>query len=175
VFTPEQHRAEVANYTESAKQGNAPNEMHKFLRHEQSLTMLADNEQWLADNHDNLANNLDKLVPVPEPRVASEATLAADEEHILRCLGAALIMRWNTLQTELQRELFDNAGSMGALLDTATLRAQIARFLRKHTNGHDEMGSSSVQSLTTPSPTLRPTSPQPEDETNSSEVSRLTR
>jgi hypothetical protein len=146
VFTPEQHRAEVANYTKSAKQGNAPNEVHKFLRHEQSLTMLADNEQWLADNHDNLANNLDKLVPVPEPRVANEATLGADEEHILRCLGAALIMRWNTLQTELQRELFDDAGSMGALLDTATLRAQIARFLRKHTNGHDEMGSSSVQS-----------------------------
>jgi hypothetical protein len=58
--------------------------MHKFLRHEQSLTMLADNEQWLADNHDNLANNLDRLVPVPEPRVASEATLGADEEHILR-------------------------------------------------------------------------------------------
>ena len=108
--------------------------------------MLADNEQWLADNHDKLANNLDKLMPVPEPRVASEATLAADEEHILRCLGAALIMRWNTLQTELQRELFDGAGSMGALLDTATLRAQIARFLRKHTNGHDEMGRLSVQS-----------------------------
>jgi hypothetical protein len=87
VFTPEQHRAEAADYTELAKQGNAPNEARK----------------------------------------------------------------------------------------TATLRAQIARFLRKHTNGHDEMGSSSVQSLTTPSPTLRPTSPQPEDETNSSEVSRLTR
>jgi hypothetical protein len=138
VFTPEQHREEVA--TESAKQGNASNEVRKFLRHEQSLTMLADNEQWLADNHDKLANNLDKLMPVPEPCVASEATLAADEEHILRCLGAALIMRWNTLQTELQRELFDSAGSTGALLDTATLRAQIARFLRKHTTGHDQMG-----------------------------------
>ena len=146
MFTPEQHRAEAADYTELAKQGNAPNEARKFLRHEQSLTTLADNEQWLVDNHDNLANNLDKLLPLPERRAASEATLAADEEHILRCLGAALIMRWNTLQTELQRELFDDAGSMGALLDTATLRAQIARFLRKHTNGHDEMGSSSVQS-----------------------------
>jgi hypothetical protein len=144
VFTPEQHRAESA--TEAAKQENASNEVRKFLRHEQSLTMLADNEQWLADNHAKLANNLDKLMPVPEPRVASEATFAADEEHILRCLGAALIRRWNTLQTELQRELFDGAGSMGALLDTATLRAQIARFLRKHTNGHDEMGRSSVQS-----------------------------
>jgi hypothetical protein len=87
-----------------------------------------------------------KQFPVPEPPVASEATLGADEEHILRCLGAALIMRWNTLQTELQRELFDAAGSIGGLLDNATLRAQIARFLRKHANGHDEMGRSSVQS-----------------------------
>ena len=95
--------------------------------------MLADNEQWLADNHDNLANNLDKLVPVPERRAASDATLAAKEEHILRCLGAALIMQWNTLSTELQRELFDNAGSMGELLDSDTLRGQIARFLRKRT------------------------------------------
>jgi hypothetical protein len=146
VLTPEQHRAEAADYAELTKQGNAPKEVCKFLRHKQSLTMLADNEQWLVDNHDNLANNLDKLVPAPEPRVASEATLAADDEHILRCLGAALIMRWNTLQTEVQRELFDDAGSMGALLDTATLRAQIGRFLRKHTNGHDEMGRSSVQS-----------------------------
>jgi hypothetical protein len=31
----------------------------------------------------------------------------------------------------LQRELFDNAGAMGDLLDTASLRGQIARFLHK--------------------------------------------
>jgi len=68
-------------------------------------------------------------VPFPEP---SEATLA-EEEHILRCLGAALIMQWNTLPTKLQRDLFDNAGSMGGLLDSNTLRGQIVRFLRKRT------------------------------------------
>jgi hypothetical protein len=101
--------------------------------------MLADNEQWLADNHDNLAINLDKLVPCPEP---SEATLA-EEEHILRCLGAALIMQWNTLPTELQRVLVDNAGSMGELSDSDTLRGQIARFLRKRTG---EIARSSVKS-----------------------------
>jgi hypothetical protein len=64
VSTPEKHRAEAADYTDLAEQGNASNEVRKFLRHEQSLIILADNEQWLADNHDNLANNLDKLVPV---------------------------------------------------------------------------------------------------------------
>jgi hypothetical protein len=129
MFTPEQYREKAAEYSELAKQANAPNEAREFQKREQSLTMLADNEQWLADNHDNLAINLDKLVPRPEP---SEATLV-EEEHILRCLGAALIMQWHTLPTELQRVLVDNAGSMGELSDSDTLRGQIARFLRKRT------------------------------------------
>jgi hypothetical protein len=147
MFTPEQYRAESAEYTELAKQGNAPNapyEVREFQRHEQSFTVLADNEQWLADNHDKLANNLDE-VHVPEPSGASDATSAAEEEHILRCLGAALIMQWNRLPAKLQRELFDDAGSMGELLDTASLREQIARFLRKRADGEDATGRSSVQ------------------------------
>jgi hypothetical protein len=139
MSTPEQYREKAAEYGELAKQANTPNEVREFQKHEQSFTMLADNEQWLADNHDNLAINLDKLVPCPEP---SEATLA-EEEHILRCLGAALIMQWNTLPTELQRVLVDNAGSMGELSDSDTLRGQIARFLRKRTG---EIARSSVKS-----------------------------
>jgi hypothetical protein len=62
----------------------------------------------------------------------ADTTLAADEERVLRCLGGALIMQWNTLPTKLQRELFDNAGAMGELLNTTILRGQIARFLHKH-------------------------------------------
>ena len=139
MFTPEQYREKAAAYSELAKQANAPNEVREFQKHEQSFTMLADNEQWLADNHDNLAINLDKLVPCPEP---SEATLA-EEQHILRCLGAALTMQWNTLPTELQRVLVDNAGSVGELSDSDTLRGQIARFLRKRTG---EIARSSVKS-----------------------------
>jgi len=48
-------------------------------------------------------------------------------------------MEWDTLPMKLQRELFDNAGAMGALLETATLRGQIARFLQKHKVGEDTM------------------------------------
>jgi hypothetical protein len=51
--------------------------------------------------------------------------------------GAALIMQWNSLPTKLRRELFDNAGSMGELLETAALRRQIARFLHRHKNNED--------------------------------------
>jgi hypothetical protein len=54
-----------------------------------------------------------------------ETSFAADEDKILRYLGAAVIMQWNTLPTKLQRELFDKAGSMDELLDAASLRGQI--------------------------------------------------
>ncbi|MHC2840025.1 hypothetical protein ACVINU_002959 [Bradyrhizobium diazoefficiens] len=65
------------------------------------------------------------------------AALAAEEERVLRCLGAAVIMQWNSLPTTLQREIFDTAGSVGTLLDTAALRGQIARFLHKHRHDTD--------------------------------------
>jgi hypothetical protein len=69
---------------------------------------------------------------VPGEEQPNGTTLAAEEEHVLRCLGASVIMQWNTIPTKLQRELFDTAGSMGELLGTAELRGQIARFLHKH-------------------------------------------
>jgi len=62
---------------------------------------------------------------------AGEASLALDEEKILRCLGAAVIMQWNTLPTKLQRELFEKAGSIDDLTEAAPLRGQIARFLHR--------------------------------------------
>jgi hypothetical protein len=40
----------------------------------------------------------------------------------------------NALPTKLQREHFDNAGSMGELMETAALRGQIARFLHRYKN-----------------------------------------
>jgi hypothetical protein len=86
--------------------------------------VLADNEQWLADNHE-------KTVRASAPDIEG---LAEEEERILRCLGAALILQWNTLPRKLRRELFDNAGTMGELLETTELRAKIARFHHKNRN-----------------------------------------
>jgi hypothetical protein len=134
MFTPEQYRTKAAEYTELARTTSAPNGMREVQQLERSFTALADNEQWLADNYD-------KTVHAAEHQGAGAATLAADEERVLRCLGAALIMQWNTLPTKLRRELFDNAGSMGELLDTAVLRGQIARFLHQHKDDEDAVAA----------------------------------
>jgi hypothetical protein len=49
-------------------------------------------------------------------------------------------MQWNTIPTKLQRELFDTAGSMGDVLKSAALRAQIARFLHSHKDEESPAG-----------------------------------
>jgi hypothetical protein len=66
--------------------------------------------------------------------------LTAEEDTVLRCLGAALIMQWNTLPAKLKKELFHNAGDMGELLDASALRGQIARFLHQHKNDESDGG-----------------------------------
>ena len=107
MFASKQYRVKAAEYAELVKKSTSPIERREFQELEKSFSVLADNEQWM------------------------------EEEQVLRCLGAALIVQWNTLPTKLQRELFDNAGSMGELLETAALRGQIARFLLKHKNDEE--------------------------------------
>ena len=66
-----------------------------------------------------------------------------EEDRILRCLGAAVILRWNTIPTKPQKELFEDASSMGELLQADALKGQIARFLHKHKDDAGEAGADS--------------------------------
>jgi len=127
MFKSQQHRAKAAEYGELIKHSSDQGESHKLQELQERHAELADNEQELADNYESAVN-------VAEPDRARGAALAAEEEHVLRCLGAAVIMQWNALPNTLQREIFDTAGSVGKLLETAALRGQIARFLHKHKN-----------------------------------------
>jgi hypothetical protein len=127
MFKSQQYRAEAAEYGELVKGSTGPDEGRKFQERQDHLASLADNEQGLANNYDN-------ALQVAEQDRARGTVLADEEEHVLRCLGAAIIMQWNALPTTLRREIFDTAGSVGKLLETAALRAQIARFLHKHKN-----------------------------------------
>jgi hypothetical protein len=133
MFTADQFRAKAAEYTALLKNAVDPNEIRDLHKLEKSFSSLAQNEDWLADNFDKIIRSHDAQ---PQTDAAgsplADRTVAEIEEHILRCLGAAVIMQWNTIPTKLKRELFDTAASMGELLQTAELRGQIARFLHDH-------------------------------------------
>jgi hypothetical protein len=58
-----------------------------------------------------------------------QASLAEAEERMLQYLGAAVIARWNDLPTDVQRELFGHAVSVGDRSRTVEPKEQIARFL----------------------------------------------
>ncbi len=133
MFTAEQYRAKAAESAESSKNTDVPSEIRKFQRSMETFNHLAQNEDWLADNYDKIVHSQD--VPSQYEVVGKgldRKAVAESEEHILRCLGAAIIMQWNTIPAKLQRELFDTAGSLGDLAQTVALRGQIARFLHNH-------------------------------------------
>jgi hypothetical protein len=127
VFNTKQYRAKSNEYGDLIKRSDDPSQIREFQDSKVSFSLLADNEKWLIDN-------FDKTIHASAEEQPNQNALAAEEEHILRCLGASVIMQWNTIPTKLQRELFDTAGSLGEVLDTAELRGQIARFLHKHKN-----------------------------------------
>ena len=131
MFTEKKYRAKSKEYGDLIKESNDPSQIRELQDSKDSFSSLADNEEWLA-------NNFDKMVQVAAADKPGHVTLVAEEERVLRCLGAAVIMQWNTLPAKLQRELFDTAGSVGDLLDTAALRGQIARFLHKHKDDESE-------------------------------------
>jgi hypothetical protein len=131
MFSEKKYRAKSNEYGDLIKGSNDPGRIREFQDSKDSFSSLTDNEEWLA-------NNFDKMVQAPAEEKPGHITLVAEEERVLRCLGAAVIMQSNTLPAKLQRELFDTAGSMGDLLDTAALRRQIARFLHKHKDDEPE-------------------------------------
>ncbi len=118
MFTAEQYRAKAAESPRS------PNETREFRHLERVYTRLAENEEWMAVN-------IDKTIQ-RRKNDDNRTALADEEEQILKCLGAAVLMRWNTVPTKLQRELFDCASTIGDLQQTTPLKGQIARFLHNH-------------------------------------------
>ena len=138
MFTTQQYRTKAAEYAGLARTASNPAEVLEFQTLERSFTALADNEQWLANNQGKFLHWETKVgfagddtsgpEDEEEDEEEEEEDEEAEEEQVLRCLGAALIMQWDTLPSKLQRELFDKAATMGELLDTGTLKGQVARF-----------------------------------------------
>jgi DNA-binding ferritin-like protein len=94
MFTADQFRAKAAECAELTKTTDVPSETREFQRSKQSVSNLAKNEDWLADNFNKIIHSRDNHTQdeVAGKRFDSSA-VAETEEHILRCLGAAIIMQ----------------------------------------------------------------------------------
>jgi len=138
MSTSQQLRTRAAELGELIKIAHHPDAIRELRSQKRTFTELADNQDWLANNLDKTVRPANKdemgdLIRPPTAKACGEgSTLTEDEEQVLRCLGAAVIMRWNTLPTKLQKELFDDASSVGALLQAGAVKGQIARFLHNH-------------------------------------------
>ena len=133
MFKTEHFRTKLAESAELIKNTDAPSEIRKLEQSMKSFRLLAQNEDWLADNFDKMIHSQGvHSEDVSEGKPFDIKAAAKIEEQILRCLGAAVMMHWSMIPTKLQRELFDTAGSLGDVLQTATLRGHVARFLHNH-------------------------------------------
>jgi hypothetical protein len=132
MFSAEQYRAKAAEFrallTDMPRSPNETSELHNL---EQTYTTLAENEEWMAIH-------IDKTIQRQKDR-DNKTTLFEEEEQILKCLGAAVIMNWNAIPTKLQRELFDCASTIGDLQQASPLKGQMARFLHNHKDDQAEL------------------------------------
>jgi hypothetical protein len=85
MFKPTQYRTKAGEYGDLANKSSGLEQRRAFRQLEQRFAVLADNERWLADNYQNTVH--------AEQERPIGATLANEEELVLRCLGAALIMQ----------------------------------------------------------------------------------
>lgn len=152
MFTAEQYRAKAAEYREFLDEPRSPNETKEFRDLEQVYTTMADDKEWLARHTPEVVSAFEyDIVPASEIDRKKPGAQVDEHEHVLQCLGAAVIMRWNTLPTKLQRELFDHAGSIddfdrdesvGEPEQPAALKRRIARALHKSNGEQPKAGYS---------------------------------
>jgi hypothetical protein len=97
-----------------SKKSGEPREVRELEALQRSFTALADNEEWLEHNSKSMVHAADPTEAAAGPLIVAEIdeeSLAVEDDHVLRCLGAAVIMQWSHISRKLpagpvrQREL----------------------------------------------------------------------
>ena len=105
MFTAQQYRAKANEYGTLLEKARSPAEAAEYRDLQQSYASLADNLDWLTVNAGRTVSAHGRSCGM------ADADRRA-EENILRCLGTAVILNWNTIPAKLQRSLFDDASSI---------------------------------------------------------------
>ena len=129
MFTAQQYRTKAEEYAALLKTARSPAETAEYRDLQQSYTSFADNLEWLAANAGKTVSGDAKHAPEIERNKRRGERV--EQERILRCLGAAVILNWNTIPTKLQRSLFEDASSMPGD-QNELIRVALAKFLHDH-------------------------------------------
>lgn len=129
MFTSEQYRAKAAEYEGLVGTARTPAEEAEFRDLKQSYASLAENLDWLTANSSKTVASGE---PPPLQKRTDDQEAYAEQENILRCLGAAVILKWNTIPQKLQRALFEAASSIQDSERKAPLKDVLAQFLHDH-------------------------------------------
>ena len=148
MSTAEQYRAKALEYKGLLDHPHSSAETNELRNREQTFTTLADNEEWMARNSGKVVSPTQyDIGPASQTDRNQRPVPVGEHEHVLRCLGAAVMMRWHTLPMKLQRELFDIASSVGdfdpddsasELEQRTKLKGRIARALHHHKGGETQ-------------------------------------
>jgi hypothetical protein len=122
MFSSKRYRAKAAEYGERGRASDVTSEILEYRGLARRLAEWADNEES--------AENRSKQRPRRQGG-GQPADHIAEEDRILLCLGAALVVDWDKLPEQVQSELSALAATMRERLQTTALRAQIASFLRE--------------------------------------------
>jgi len=133
MFSSKRYRVKAAGYGERGRASDVTSEILEYRGLARRLAEWADNEES--------AENRSKQRPSRQGGGDQPADQVAEEERILLCLGAAVIVDWDNLPKQVQSELSALAATMRERLQTTALRAQIARFLRERKDDRREKQS----------------------------------
>jgi hypothetical protein len=128
MFTSEQYRAKAAEYEGLVGTARTPAEEAEFRDLKRSYASLAENLDWLTANSSKTVASGEQ----PFQTRTDHQEAYAEQENILRCLGAAVILKWNTIPQKLQRALFEAASSIQDSERKAPLKDVLAQFLHDH-------------------------------------------
>jgi hypothetical protein len=130
MFTAQQYRARADEYAALLETARSPAEFSEYRDLQRSFASLAENLEWMTANAAKTVSNL------PDDKEKAARDLQVEEtEHpgILSCLGAAMILNWNTIPAKLQRSLFEDATDI--LGETGgPSKIVLAQYLHDHKN-----------------------------------------
>jgi hypothetical protein len=127
--TAEQYRAQATEFRELRQAARSPSEARQYQILEQSFVTLADNAQWMVDNRDK--TNCQEAADSLYDDVLRPGRDVCQGKNAPGSFAAADPTSSSEVLTKIH-QLFDDAGSKGGLLQTATLRGRLTRFLKKH-------------------------------------------